>query len=107
MGSVTPIGHQPGAEAKIEARVDEFALLGWSDDDLFGIGPYGYKGLAYSLRPGYDIGRIWEWVCEILCPRVPGRSRVWQVYSRRYPIAALYVLDGRHVYPAELGSEVQ
>lgn len=102
MGSVTPIGHQPGAEEKIEARVDEFALLGWSDTDLFGVGQHGYEGLAYCLRPGWDLGRIWEWVVELLAPRVPGRQRAYTIFPRSAPMALLLAREGLHVYPAEL-----
>jgi hypothetical protein len=99
---ITHIGHQPGAEAKIDERVDEFAAAGWTEDDLYGFGPYGYEGLAFRLRPGYDIGRIFEHAAELLCPQVAGRSRTFLVFSRREPMAMLLAKLGPNVYPQEL-----
>lgn len=99
---IAHIGHQPGAARKIDERVDEFAQAGWTEDDLYGFGPFGFEGLAFRLRPSYDIGRIFTHCVELLCPQVHDRPRTWLVASRREPMATLLAKYGPDVYPPEL-----
>lgn len=98
----TRIGHQPGAEAKILARLDAFRAKGWSDTDLWERGQHDYPGLAYILRPHLSIGSIFTWCVQLLHPSIAGRYSSWTTYYRTAPEATLLATVGLHVRPESL-----
>ena len=92
---------------KIRARWADFWRAGWDQIDLVccAMKRHGHHGLAMSLRPGQDIGRIWTWCCEILGSRAGNGERSRLYYWRSAPQCQLVATIGAHVVPAELSAE--
>lgn len=92
---------------KLRPRWEEFFDLGWTSADLTScaIKPYGHHGLAMALRPGWDLGRVWEWCAEILAGVAGTGVRSRLVHWRRACEAELVATVGPYVVPAELAEE--
>jgi len=92
---------------KLRPRWPEFADLGWTSADLTccALRPYGRHGLAFALRPGYDLGRIWEYCAEILASVAGNGYRSRLLHWRGACEAQLVATIGPHVVPADVAEE--
>lgn len=100
------------AYRSITARFEEFLEKGWDRVDLLccAMTRNGHHGLLFSIRQGWEIGRIAPWCCELITKASGSGKRAMQTYFRTGP---LHQIMHRHglaldaVYPPEFRRPVQ